>query len=291
MTPIFPSSSPAHRPLKTLLWALLICTLGGALLSFFGISLYPFLALSLMGLSKGYLWTLFSYPFTAPPIANFDIIIRLAFDLFFLWAFGAPLIERVGQKRFLFLFFGSTLLGSLAATLGLYLWPIPPLFTGPSPAIISLVTAWTILHAERSAHLVSFALRPLWIFLLLVGLNLAFDALAKNWTHLIANSAGALFGYAFCLVSERVPSSLNFLYPFERSILRSLDRFQAGKRPKTNKIIDFQTGEPILNDDQFMDAMLAKISLHGEESLTSEEKQRMQKISRKISGAKIAKKK
>ncbi len=280
MTPLIPSSSPMPRPLKTILWALLIFTLGGALLSFFGVRLYLFLGITFPTFSHGFIWTLLTYPFTAPPIQTFDIVLRLAFDLFFLWAFGSPLIERIGQKRFVVLFFGSTLLGGLAAALGLYLWPKPSMFTGPSPALLALVTAWAILHAQRSAHLLSFAFRPLWIFLLLVGLNLAFDALGKNWTYLIANATGAFFGYAFCLISERTRSSIDFLYPVERSILRAVDKFYSVKHPKTPKIIDFQTGEPVLNDDQFMDAMLAKITLHGEGSLTQDETMRMHKISR-----------
>ena len=277
MTPILPSSSPIHRPLKTILWALLLSTLSGYLLSFFGVRLYLFLGITLNALSKGFLWSLLTYPFTAPPLPTIDLFFRLAIDLFFLWTFGAPLIERIGQKRFCLLFFGSTLFGGLVAAFGLSLWPIPSLFTGPSPALLSLVTAWSILHAERSAHIASFIIRPLWIFLLLVGLNLAFDLLGKQWTRLFADASGALFGYGFCLVSERACSTLSWLYPFERSILRTLDRL--GKKPRGAKIIDFQTGEPVLSDDQFMDAMLSKISLHGEESLTFEEKKRMKKIS------------
>jgi membrane associated rhomboid family serine protease len=254
--------------------------LGGALLSFLGLRLFLFLGLTFPTFSQGFIWTLFTYPFTAPPIHSFDLLLGLAFDLFFLWAFGAPLIERIGQKRFSTLFFGSTLLGGLAAVLGLYLWTNPSLFTGPSPALLSLITAWTILHRERPAHLASFAFRPLWIFLLLVGLHLVFDALGQNWTHLIANTAGAFFGYAFCLISERTRSSLELLYPLERRVLRLLDKLHSARHPKPPKIIDFQTGEPVLNDDQFMDAMLAKITLQGEEALTEDEKARMHKISR-----------
>jgi membrane associated rhomboid family serine protease len=278
MTPILPTSTPTPRPLKTILWAVLLFTLGGALLSFLGVRLYLYLGLSLSALSRGFFWTLFTYPFTAPPISLLDTLFRLAFDLLFLWIFGVSLIERTGQKRFLFLFFGATLLGGLVATLGLSLWPSPLLFTGPSPFIFSLITAWTLLHAERTAHLASFAIRPFWIFLLLIGLNLAFDALGKNWTHLLANIAGVLFGYGFCLISERTPSSISWLYPMERLVLRALD--PGGKSHKTTKIIDFQTGKPLVDDEEFMDAMLAKISLHGESSLSEEEKKRMHKISK-----------
>ena len=277
MTPILPTSSPTPRPLKTILWALLICTLGGALLTHLGWPLYSYLGLSLPALSHGFIWTLLSYPFTAAAMPLFDTIFRLGFDLVFLWIFGVSLIERIGQRRFLILFFGSTFLGGLAASVGLSLWSAPFIFTGPSPAIFSLITSWAILHVDRSAHLASFTIRPLWIFLLLIGLNLAIDALGKHWTLLLANISGALFGYGFCLISEKMGSSIPFLYPMERSILRALD---PGKKHKTPKIIDFQTGKPLLNDDQFMDSMLAKISLHGEASLTQEEKKRMQKISR-----------
>jgi len=53
--------------------------------------------------------------------------------------------------------------------------------------------------------------------------------------------------------------------------------------PQHNKVVDFKTGQPILDDDQFMDAMLARISLYGESVLTPDEKNRMRKISERKS--------
>jgi membrane associated rhomboid family serine protease len=279
MVPIFPHSSPTPQPLKIILWALLLSTLGTTLLSFFGWPLYSFLAMTLPTFSHGFIWTLLSYPFILPPIPPLEQLFQLVFDLILLWTFGASIMERIGQRRFLFLFFGSTLFGGLTALLGLYLWPIPSLFAGPSPALFALITAWTILHAECTTQWSSFLFRPLWIFLLLIGINLTILVISNNWTQLIANVAGILFGYAFCLISERTRSTIAFLYPFERSILRALDRCHGYKQLKIPKIIDFQTGEPILNDEQFMDAMLARISLHGEGSLSPAEKKRMRRIS------------
>lgn len=47
------------------------------------------------------------------------------------------------------------------------------------------------------------------------------------------------------------------------------------------QIIDFQTQAPVQTDDEFMDAMLAKVSLRGEDSLSSQEKRRMIAISKR----------
>ncbi len=65
----------------------------------------------------------------------------------------------------------------------------------------------------------------------------------------------------------------------------ALLRFLWGKKRQLpyrhSKIYDIKSGEPLLDDDQFMDAMLDQISRYGEESLTPAEKKRMKEISEK----------
>ena len=136
MTPIFPRPSPLRHPLKAILWVLFLSILGGVILSYFDVRLYPHLAVSTSSFPN--IWTFLTYPFAALPLPTFTILFHLAFDLFLLFAFGAPIIERIGQKRFLVLFFGATLLGGLFAFLGLRLWPRPSIFAGPSPALFAL---------------------------------------------------------------------------------------------------------------------------------------------------------
>jgi hypothetical protein len=133
----------------------------------------------------------------------------------------------------------------------------------------------------RSVHLPHLVFRPFWIFAILVGVNLALDAISGLWIQFVADSSAALFAYLFCLISERVRSTISSFYPFERAVLRSLEQLQQNHRPKqkTGQVIDFKTGEVILSDEQFMDAMLHKISKSGEEKLSPAEKARMQKIS------------
>ncbi len=230
-------------------------------------------------ISKGYIWTLITYPFTYSDKNLFDLLFHLGFNGLFLWVFGLPLLERLGTKRFLVLFFGATLFAGLAVATTLHLLHSPQLFAGPTPPLFALITAWTILHGMRNVHLTHFVFRPFWIFAILVGINLALDAISGMWIQFIADASAALYAYLFCLISEKVRSSIPSFYPFERAVLRSLEKLNAAQKPKTAKIYDFKTGEPVLDDEQFMDAMLAKISTHGEDKLSPEEKARMQKIS------------
>jgi hypothetical protein len=88
-----------------------------------------------------------------------------------------------------------------------------------------------------------------------LGLNLFLSLIIGDWIRLAAYSASALFGYLF---------ALSFRRPF----------FLKRKRP-----VSPPTKQPHLEDERFMDAMLAKISRQGEQSLSSEEKKRMQSIS------------
>jgi len=119
----------------------------------------------------------------------------------------------------------------------------------------------------------------------LIGFNILIDLSRSNWVPLFAYLASVLFGYLFTLAACRIRSPFPFLMKFENWVLRLLERL-SHPRPKGvrhTKIYDFKSGEPILSDDEFMDAMLAKISLYGEDSLNPEDRKRMQEISEKKS--------
>ncbi len=277
--PTWPRSSRANQSLKFLLWIILGCAISGPILEKFGFPVQYYLGLSLSNLSRGFVWTLLTYPFTYLTINLFDLIFRLGVDLLLLWFFGSPIIDRIGSKHFLFLFFGATLFGGLAATGALYLFPFP-FFSGLSPVLLALFTSWAILHAKEQSH------NPLskfpWIVAILIGGTLILDLVAGRWPTFCADLAGAIYGYAFCITAEKALSAIRWLEPFERWTHRVLERSHKSKiLSSDSKVIDFRTGQPILDDDQFMDAMLARISLYGEEILSPNEKDRMRRISEK----------
>jgi hypothetical protein len=145
---------------------------------------------------------------------------------------------------------------------------------------MALYTSWAILHLkeEPNSPLSKFP----WVVGLLIGGSLLLDLLAGQWPAFFADLTGVLFGYGFSVIGEKAVSSLRWLRPLEEGIHRAIEKSHRPKKPPTDpKVIDFRTGKPILDDDQFMDAMLARISLYGEEILSPNEKNRMRQISEK----------
>lgn len=268
-TSFTPTATPL--PLKILLLSLAI----SAPLSPFT---FPYLALSASGIDHLYLWQFLTYPFVCPFPSG---ILHLAFNLFLIWTFGASLMERLHPKTFFLLFFGSTLLSGLTAWLGQLTFHATPFF-GSSPPLYALLTAWVILNPE--AELLLFFTLPVKarnLLLGLIGLNLLIDLSRSDWIPLFAFTPAILFAYFFTILACRTRSSFRFLAGFENWILRA----RSAKPAPQSKIYDIKSGQPNLSDEKFMDAMLARISLHGEESLTPEERKRMQKISeKKMSG-------
>ena len=198
-------------------------------------------------------------------------------------------MERLHPRLFYALFFGS------AAAAGLLAWCAmigsqlaSPLF-GSSPALYALLTAWVILNPDARMLLffaVPFKARH--VLLGLIGFNLLIDLSRSDWIPLIAYIGAVLFGYFFTVISCRMRSPFPFLSGLENGILRAVERLtHLGKKTiRHTKIYDFKSGKPVLNNEQFMDAMLARISLYGEDSLTPEEKKRMKQISEKKSSSK-----
>ena len=261
-----PPSTPLS--LKILLGATLLTSL-------FSHFLAPYLVLT----SNHSFWQLFTYPLIHPfPSA----LLHLAFNLYLLWTFGASLIERIHAPRFFILYFGASLAGALSALAAMTLFSSAlPLFGSTTP-IFALLIAWTLLNpGARLLLFFSVPLKAQNLLLILIALSLIVDLSSAQWPSLFAGVGAILFSYLFTILACRARSTFSFLSPLETILLRALEKTTHWnkKGPRQSKIYDIQSGEPLLSDDEFMDTMLARISLQGEGSLTPEEKRRMQKIS------------
>lgn len=272
----FPQKTPK------LLKAILFTFIGAFLFSSY---LFPFLPLYAPETLKFHFWQLFTYPFASLFPSG---LISLAFNLYLLWAFGTPLMERLQSTKFSILFLGSTLLGAFFALGTMTLFSHhPPLFFGMTPIIYALLASWAQLNKET--HLFLFFLLPIkasTLVLVLVGFSLASDLASGQLTSLFATLGALSFSYLFTLLACKTKSSISFLAPFEKGALRALERMTHWKtKPGTSraKIYDIHSGKTILNDQEFMDAMLSKISLQGESALSLEEKKRMDEIAKKRS--------
>jgi hypothetical protein len=243
-------------------------------------------SLSWWGLSQGFVWQFFSYLFVIDTPASglsLAVLVSLIFKMYLLWVIGTDLVSLKGTGPFLRFYFTTGMLSGLA---GLLLMSVTGSYTalaGPSAPLLGMLIAWGIALPEN--ELLLFFLIPMktkWAVAGGVGalLLLTFSEWKIAW--LLFYIAAVLIGYLHvALIWE---GSL----PFERtsrlnrrmaSMRSRLQRLWPKKSTGQSKIIDLRTGEPLNSDQAFIEEMLAKISKHGEQALTWQEKKRMQQIS------------
>ncbi len=290
-THFVPGSTP--KSLKILI----LVSIASILISAFFPKVQALFSLSFSGISHLYLWQFLTYIFTAPTGVSFSLFLFLAFDMYLLWAFGSSLMQRSRPALFYALYFGSALFAGLLAFLPMALGLQHGYLAGGAAPLYAVLLAWVMLNPESELLLFfSLPFKARWLIAGLLAVNLILDATSGDWIGFLSNFGSAVFGYFFTLIAWREPSPFPFLRSFERILFRSLDRTRdrlskiGKKRPQTpykhSKIYDIHSGEPLLGDEQFMDAMLARISLYGEDTLTPEEKKRMQAISAKKNASK-----
>jgi membrane associated rhomboid family serine protease len=262
--------------MRTSLKILIFTTIGLSLIGGFVPIVQAWLALSWAGMERYYLWQPVSYLFVQPGPLSLGFFIGLGFNMYVLWMFGTSLLERCRWPLFYALYLGSGLVAGLASL------AFPNVYlAGSTTAVYAILVAWMMLN-PGSQVLLFFALpfKAHWLIAGLIGFTLFVDISAADWVSCVSLTASVLFGYIFSLIAWREQSPFSFLRPFERKILRLLEKKK--QQPYTHsKIYDIKSGAPVIDDDQFMDAMLDKISRHGEESLSAAEKKRMKEISEK----------
>jgi membrane associated rhomboid family serine protease len=261
--------------MRTILKTLIFTTIGISLLGAFVPQIQILLALSWSGISHFFLWQLITHVFVEPGPISLGFFLQLGFNMYILWMFGSILIERAHTRHFLTLYLGAALLTGLTALAFPH-----PLLAGSTNAVYAILVAWMMLN-PNSQLLLFFALpfKAHWLIIGLVGFTLFLDLSAANWLGSATLAVSVLYSYLFSLIVWREQSPFPALYPFERKALRLLERKKKHQPYQHTKIYDIKSGNPVLDDDQFMDAMLDQISRHGEGSLSAAEQKRMKSIS------------
>ena len=121
-----------------------------------------------------------------------------------------------------------------------------------------------------------------WLILSFLGFTLLVSLSNTDIPSFFAYLSSSLFSYFFALIIWKTRGPFPILEKFEKKFVFRIKKKKKKKQTfHESKIYDFKTGEPLLDDDDFLDAMLTRIDLYGEEILTKKEKKRMQEISKK----------
>lgn len=280
------NSTPHPRFIKILTALFAATTLGLALFP----EGLPFLGLSKLGIETHFYWQWLTYGLfePAPRGIGFSLLLQLGFSLYLFWLFGSSLIEALGERRFIYLSIGCTLAGGLGAWGMLKALHLSYLFAGLTPLVYGLLFAWTRLNRQATI-LLFFAIpinasRALYI---LIGLALLTNLSDRDWP--AAASLLSSLGCVYLLSKFFSPTltPIPWLRRMEWTLVRWKNRIKnwwkkpAPSSTRQSKIYDIRSGKPILDDEQFMDAMLARISVYGENSLSPEDRKRLNEISKK----------
>lgn len=243
------------------------------------------LSLSWWGVKKLYIWQFISYLFvqySGFEGITFSYLINLTLSMYFLWIVGSITLERVGTAPFLRLYLLS---GVFAGIVALSFMPLLGYgsLAGPAPALLALAVVWTML--DPNSELMLFGTIPVqtkWLAAFLLAGSLLVCLSQLNMTYFILYLAGALFGYLYALLAWNLEGPFPITHPLDHKIAalgirirQTLNKWKGKKGSDPKKIVQFP-----LNDDQFVDAMLQKISKHGESSLSWIERRRLNEISK-----------
>ena len=287
-----PSQTP--KCLRYLIWSLIIGSLASALLNHFFLNsfMYPiaekWIALSSSGIKHGLLWQLITYPLSSLSVGlSFGFLVKLFFTVYLIWMIGSMVVERISVSSFLsFILLVTIGTGALISSI-LYYSPSLFVLSGAFPILNSFFMAWTMFYGEGTVLLffvIPMRIRTLSMgyFVLLTLMNLS----SENYIGIVADLTGPVLTYLFAILIWNLKGPFKPLEKFDQALLNVRSFFQSSILKiggvdlsfAKGKRYDFKTGKNIINDDEFLDAMLEKISKKGKESLSLRERWRMHRI-------------
>jgi len=239
------------------------------------------LGLSWYGIQHFFLWQPVTFLFTQNSYLSgisISYLISLFFNLYVLWVLGAAIIERIGIKSFFKLFFLSGITSGIIALLLMKITSYYTVLSGPAPALLALLSFWTLLYSEAELRLFFiFQLKAKWLTAGIFIAILLTSISQLDFVTLGFYLTGMISGYLYGVIAYDLKGPFPFLNSFEEFIF---DTFTKKRSENSGKIIDFSTGKSI-DDDIFVDSMLAKISKSGEDSLSYYERKRLDEISKR----------
>jgi membrane associated rhomboid family serine protease len=283
--------STVRSPIREIILLTIIASIGAPLLEgvfrgLFGLPGPQTLGmLSTYGMSHFWLWQPLTHLFLhgAPGMGiTFGLLIEIAFHCYMIWALGTSVLDRIGSRPFLRLFFGTGVGAGLITGILMVSSGFPHVLGGSTPAILAILTLWTMLHPD--AQLLLFFVLPISSRWVLGGTAAAISLVHLSqgdiigWTWMIS---GMLGGYLYGAASG-FHSPFPQTHKFDQRINHIWNRVvQQWDVTATGKIFDIKTGRQVANDEELVDAILEKIAKKGRGALTLRERWILYRASRR----------
>lgn len=274
-----------------------LCGLFGQM---WGRAFFPYGGISVDALTRGQVWTLFTYMFVHGSVGHFVL------NMMMLWFAGRGVQQFFGSLHFTLIYAGAGILGA-AAEMVVNGWAhgdtTTPLI-GASASVFGLLLALAVVMPEEQITAFIYFIIPvhlrLWtlakalcLMQLILGVACAlFDFMPEGlriayFAHLGGAAAGWFYarslgygGRPMTYASQWQPAPLQRMPEMARKRARAaIDLEENEPVPPANK----RPVDPIESlMEEVINPLLDKINLHGQDSLTEDEKQTLERASREV---------
>jgi membrane associated rhomboid family serine protease len=218
----------------------------------------------------GEVWRLLTYAF----LHSDNGIWHIVFNMLFLWWFGSDVEDLYGPREFLMVYLTSVVLGGVAFVVGHEMGMAGPVCLGASGGVMTVLVLCAMHYPTRVIYLFFFLPVPIWLFVLFEVAQDLYPLLsgAPTQTAVSVHLAGAGFAFVYYKMQWRLVNLLPSPGAWRRQRARSRLRiYREEDEPQTPVRVAAASDV----DEQLearMDAVLRKVSDHGIESLTEQER-------------------
>lgn len=211
----------------------------------------------------GYFWQPITSLFLLPaPELTFGFMLDFAFCMLVFWLFGSIVLERIGKKQFLIVYFLTGLLSGVAAATVMHKFQLLALTTSFLPMILSQTVLWAMIDPNQQILLFFvLPLRAKWVLTVALFGTIFLSFVQQDIINFSAYLVALVFSYIWGL------AILGLKSPFEW--MQGLDRLINKMRIGIVRFWQWDVaGRSRKKDEAFIDATLDKISKEGEGSLS-----------------------
>ncbi|MFK7766872.1 MAG: rhomboid family intramembrane serine protease [Mariniblastus sp.] len=227
-----------------------------------------------MGIKSNRLWHVWTYLTYGFAHASFDTqtgIWHLVVNMFTLFFFGPPLEQKVGKHEFLRFYLLSIIFAGVGwVLLRLFFDSSNAFVVGASGAVSAVLVGFIYLYPRQQIQLMGIIPMPAWVLgVMMLFTNLSYAMRPGSHVAWEAHAAGALFGFLY----------FKYNWNFSWMNLGGISTLKSKPRLRVHDPGTSGRNEKLKVE---ADRVLEKISVHGEQSLTSKEKRILNKYSKQL---------
>lgn len=258
MSDVFSPPGTVPRAIKVLLFA----NIGVFLVDLLTQQQYLYNWLSLkptLVIQEFQVWRLLTYLFV-----HDSNVFHILFNMLLLWMFGSSLVDHMGERKFIWFYLSTGFFSGICSLIFYSATDIPVAVVGASGAIFGLMVAFAVFWPTMIFNLfLIFPLQARYAVLILGAVELVSITYNGRTAH-VAHLGGALFAFAYLKLEDRG--------------VELLDRWRNRKVEQVRRAVK-RTEAEATQTMVDIDPILKKISISGMNSLTKEEKEKLERAS------------